>query len=98
MSAFLRSISVAVVLALLGCTAFAPSVMASMTEEVLPWLQEERAHTAELPVFDPASMRSRAQLARQVDAQVATAGHWIDPFGSQEHVPDVAVPPPKGLA
>jgi hypothetical protein len=72
--------------------------MASMTEEVLPWSQEERTHTAEVPVFDPASMHSRAQLARQVDAQVATAAHWIDPFGSQEHVPDVAVPPPKSVA
>ena len=95
MSLFLRSISVAVVLALLGCTAFAPSVVANMTEEVLPWSQEERGHTAELPVFDPASVRSRIQLMRQLDAQVATASHWIDPFGSQEHVSEVAVPPPK---
>ena len=98
MSLFVRSVAVAIVLALLGCTAFAPSVVANMTEEVQPWNQEERAHTAELPIFDPASMRSRAQLARQLDAQVATASHWIDPFGAQEHVPDVAVPPPKSAA
>ncbi len=95
MNPFIRSIAVLVVLALLGCTAFAPSVVANMTEEVLPWTQEERAHTAELPVFDPASGHSRAHLARQLEAQVATAWHWIDPFGSHEHVLDVAVPPPK---
>ena len=95
MSVFLRAISVAVVLALLSCTALAPSVVANMTEEVLPWSQEERAHAAELPVFDPASGHSRARLMRNVDAQVATAAHWIDPFGAQEHVAEVAVPPPK---
>ncbi len=91
----LRAISVAVVLALLGCTAFAPSVVANMTEEVLPWSQEERTHSGEIPVFDPASVHSRAHLARNADAQVSTAWHWIDPFGAQEHVQEVAVPPPK---
>ncbi len=95
MSASLRLVAIAVVLALLACTAFAPSVVANMTEEVLPWSQEERAHSAELPAFDPASGHSRALLARNVNALTATTWHWVDPFHKQGHVAEVLVPPPK---
>lgn len=87
--------AVSLVLALLACTAFAPTVTANMTEEVLPWNQEERTHSAELPAFDPASGQSRALLARNVNAVTATAWHWVDPFHKQGHVADVLVPPPK---
>lgn len=95
MSASLRLVAVAVVLALLACTAFAPSVVANMTEEVLPWSQEERAHSADLPSFDPASVQSRSLLARNVNALTAAAWHWVDPFHKQGHVTEVLVPPPK---
>ena len=95
MCAHLRLVAVAVVLALLACTAFAPSVVADLTEEVLSWSQEERAHSAELPAFDPASGESRSLLARNVNALMATAWHWVDPFHKQGHVAEVLVPPPK---
>ncbi len=95
MSAPLRIIAASIVLALLACTAFAPSVVANMTEEVLPWSQEERAHSAELPAFDPASGQSRILLARNLNALTATAWHWVDPFHMQGHVAEVLVPPPK---
>lgn len=95
MTARLRFISIALVLALLACTAFAPTVTANMTEDVLPWNEEERAHSAELPAFDPASDTSRALLARSVNAITATAWHWVDPFHKQGRVAEVLVPPPK---